>query len=76
MDTPSWHEAGLQTPLLVFGAGGEDGADKPLYAVYPRRYWLLFLLSLASCQQSTVWMTWSPAVDQVRRVPPRLRCSA
>ena len=51
----------LETPLLSFSGEGEGE-----YAVYPRRYWLLFLLSVASMQQSCVWMTWSPAVTQVQ----------
>lgn len=57
MQSPS-----LDTPLLT---AGEDGTQA--YGVYPRRFWLVFLLSMVSMQQSNVWMTWSPAVDQVRR---------
>lgn len=53
------------TPLLSFSNPGEN-PDEVQYGVYPRRYWLLFLLSITSMQQSAVWMTWSPAVTQVQ----------
>ncbi len=49
----------LSTPLLATELGIKP--DEQQYAVYPRRWWLLFLLSVASMQQSAVWMTWSPA---------------
>ncbi len=50
-------------PLLL-----KADASEVLYAVYPRRWWLLFLLSIGSAQMSWVWMTWSPIVTQVQHV--------
>ena len=49
------------------------GDEEPQFAIYPRRYWLLFLLSITSMQTSCVWLTWSPAVTQVPRVRLRAR---
>lgn len=55
------------TPLLSFvtPSASENG---PRFAVYPRRWWLLFLLALASTNQSCVWMTWSPAEGPVQQL--------
>jgi cyanate permease len=53
----------MKTPLLTFAGDVEGGGQE--FAVYPRRFWLLFLLSVTSMQQSSIWMSWSPVVDQV-----------
>ena len=54
-------------PLTVVVPGTIDAHPVPCqFAVYTRRYWLLLLLSMASMQQACVWLTWSPAVNQVR----------
>lgn len=36
------------------------------HAVYPRRFWVLFVLSLVSCQQSCLWLTYSPVEDEAK----------
>jgi hypothetical protein len=56
----------MQTPLLNFQGGVEPGEQA--YALYARRWWLLFLLSMGSMQTSVVWMTWSPIVDLVQQL--------
>ena len=53
------------TPLLAFAG---DVLPEPRFGVYARRWWLLFILSLVSMNQTLVWMTWSPAVDQVQQL--------
>lgn len=58
-------ESSAMTPLLTFTTDKEAGKEAE-FAVYPRRWWLLWLLSVTSMQQSCVWMTWSPAVGQVQ----------
>ena len=40
------------------------------YGVSPRRWWILFMLSAASCQQSCTWMTWSTVTEQTKLMRP------
>lgn len=48
--------------VLLAPAAAQPGA----FEVYPRRFWMLFLLSAVSAQQSWVWLTYSPIEDEVR----------
>ena len=40
------------------------------YGVTARRWWILFMLSAASCQQSCTWMTWSTITQQTKTMRP------
>lgn len=49
-------------------AESQPAAPSGDYAAYPRRWWILFLLSSTSCLQSLVWMTFSPSKVQVQQL--------
>ncbi len=54
-------EALLSQPLLGTAGGySSTNGGTPEIAVYPRRYFALFVLSVISLLQSCVWLTFSP----------------
>lgn len=57
-------EDAIAVPLL--GVVDGDSEQSQRYGVYVRRFYLLFLLSIVSMQQSCVWMTWSPVQSLVQ----------
>lgn len=57
-------------PLLPVAGDDAKGAFAGVqtFKAYPRRWWILFLLSVTSMHQSNVWATFSPIVTPVREV--------
>ena len=48
------------------GYGSFCEQPAPQYAVFPRRYWLLFLMSYQACLQNMVWVTFSSTVKEAK----------
>lgn len=70
-----FEEPNTQSPLLQPKSPVSPEGSTPVSpllsqrtALYARRWWVLFLLSLVSCQQSCLWLTFSPIQDEVHRM--------
>ena len=59
-------ENGPTAGALLLDADQDD--SKSAFGVYKRRFWILFLLTLVSMQQSVVTITFSPIVDECKTV--------